>query len=130
MRKYNELDLRKFQKEYEENFIRLKETVGKRGHSKYVKMERLLHKKNLKILKDVGKPKKIITFTLSGKYFDLAERELLNEIDRLARETYTILNILDYGTRIRTWIDKHGYDTEKVLGKKEYRRNKYYRNEK
>jgi len=69
----------------------------------------------------------------TGNLFELATKKLINEIDAGTREKFTGLDILNYAIKERKWLDKYckkGLNTERIIGKKEYRRIKYIRNEK
>jgi len=131
--KYTELDLKKLKKEYEENFIKLSATVGRKEHKKYLKIENLLTKKNTQILKDLGgnwKSNNDDIILNPKSIFALATRQLLFEERKGLRRTFTALDIFKYARKIRNWEDiygKKGLETARILGKVEHRSRKFLR---
>jgi len=66
----------------------------------------------------------------TGNLFELATQELLNEVNNGKRKSFTGLDILNYAIKIRKWLDKYGkkgLNTPRIIGKIEWRRQRYLR---
>jgi len=66
----------------------------------------------------------------TGNLFELATTQLIKEIDAGKRKSFTGLDILNYAIKERKWLDKYGkrgLNTPRIIGKTEWRRQRYLR---
>jgi hypothetical protein len=64
--------------------------------------------------------------------FELAEKQLIDEVEERKRDKYTERDIINYAIKIRRYLDKQGGNIEGILNnlmcsKQEIRQKKYLR---
>ena len=67
-----------------------------------------------------------------GNLFELAEKQLINEINNGTRTRYSLAELVDYAIRIRKFLDRRGGNIPGILNQvlntpQEQRRAKYER---